>query len=86
MALAATSAISALEQIQSISMRAVFGGFLLILCCLIVVGLFKNNIKISYATFLILVGVVALVSGILLAGAVYVTQNPNMLTIWNISL
>lgn len=84
MAIVVTSAVSALEQIHSINMRAVFGGSILILCCLIIANIFKNSNRGSYYVFLVLIGVIGVVSGILLASAIYVTQNRDLLTIWSL--
>lgn len=86
MAIVATTAVSTLEQINSMNLRAVFGGSLLLLCCLIAANLFKKNSQAKYYIFLTLISVIGLTSGILLASAVYVTQNPNIYVFWDIQL
>ena len=86
MTLATTGAMSTLEQIHSISLRAVFGSTLLILCCLVAVGLFKNRPRILSYIFVVLVGVVAIASGVLLASAFYVIQNPDIAVFWRLTL
>ncbi len=84
MAIVAAGALSTLEQIHSINLRAVFGGTLLILCCLVAAGLFKNKPRNSSYIFVVLVGVIAIVSGILLASALYVVQNPSITVFWSL--
>ncbi len=83
MSMVASSALPALEQIHNLNMRAVFGGTLFILCCLIALGLFKNTKSIQ-SIFIVLIGAIAFVSGILLASALYVIQNP--IVVWGITL
>jgi uncharacterized membrane protein HdeD (DUF308 family) len=85
MATIATDAMSTLEQIHSINMRAVFGGTLLILCCLVAAGLFKNKPHNASYIFVVLVGIIAIVSGVLLASALYVIQNPDITAFWSVS-
>jgi uncharacterized membrane protein HdeD (DUF308 family) len=85
MAIVATSVAVAFEQIHGISMRAVLGGSVLLVCCLIVAGLFKNKPAYNRTIFVVIIGTIALVSGILLAGALYVTQNPTALIDWELS-
>jgi hypothetical protein len=49
-------------------------------------GLFRNNSKNVHYVFIVLIGAVALVSGILIASALYVIQNPSILSTWDITL
>lgn len=86
MAILATNALSALEQISSLNTRAVFGGSVLILLCLIAASLFKKNTINTYYIFLVLIGTIALVSGVLIASALFVAQNPSTVTFWRITL
>ena len=73
---------TALQQIQDLSLRAVFSGSLLLLCCVAAVSLFKNNKTARYFIFLSLIGIVGLVSGVLLATAIYTIQYPEKTLIW----
>jgi hypothetical protein len=84
MAVISTDTLSTLEQIHSITLRAVFGGTLLLLCCLVAVGLSKNKPQNSSYIFIVLVGVIAIATGVLLASAVYVIQNP-AIVYWGLS-
>lgn len=86
MAVVATSAVSAFEQIHNINTRAVFGGSILLLCCLVAASLFAKYSKSSQYIFIVLIGTVALTSGVLFASAVYVTQHPEILLFWNVTL
>jgi uncharacterized membrane protein HdeD (DUF308 family) len=83
MTLATTGAMSTLEQIHSISLRAVFGGMLLMICCLIAASLFRSRPKVTSYIFVVLIGVIAIVSGVLIASALYVVQNPDITDYWS---
>lgn len=86
MTLLAATTLSTLEQIHSINLRAVFGGSIFILCCLIATSLFKNNARARYYVFLALISAIGLVSGVLIAGAWYVAQNPDIVFFWSTTL
>jgi hypothetical protein len=80
------STLSTLEQIHSINLRAVFGGSVFILCCLIAASLFKKNARASYYVFLVLISAIGLVSGVLIASSWYVAQNPDVVFFWSTTL
>lgn len=69
-----------LADIHALSIRALLGGFLLIACCLIALSITRKSESARQGIFFVFTGVVALVSGILLATALYVAQNPPLLS------
>lgn len=85
MALFATDAATSLDQIQSITSRAVFGGAIFILLSLVMLNLFSRAGRIREYVFVVLIAAVALVSGVLVSAALYVIANPLILTLWKFS-
>ena len=85
MALFATDAVTSLDQIQNITSRAVFGGTVFILLCLIALSLFKNAHRIREYVFIALVAAVGIATGVLVSAALYVIANPLILTLWKFS-
>jgi hypothetical protein len=65
-----------LTEIHELSIRAILGGFLIVICSLIALSVSYKNNKIRQAIYVTLIGAVAIVSGILLATSLYVAQNP----------
>jgi len=72
-----TSVMSTLEQIQSLDIKAVCGGSLLIFIGLVVAIIFNKNSKIFFYSFVFILAILAIVSGILIASAVYSINNLN---------
>lgn len=68
-----------LADIYELSIRAILGGFLLIICCLIALSISRKSESARKGIFFVFTGAIALVSGILIATALYIAQNPPLL-------
>jgi hypothetical protein len=84
--MALTQFATTMQNIESISIRAIFGACLLMAIFLIVANLFSSNTRIKYYAFLCIVGVISITTGVLLATALYVTANPTPVFDWSVVL
>ncbi len=75
-----------LQQIHTLSTRAVFAACLLLVCCILAAGLFAKHETPKHYIFLLIVGVVGLASGVLFATSLFVIHNSDLLILWRIGL
>jgi hypothetical protein len=74
-----TALASTLNEIHAISTKAVLGGLVFLVCCILLGALFTKNDQAKHYIFLSIIGIVALVSGVLAATALFITNNPSVL-------